>query len=319
MQLSIVISTRNRAERIQAVIRSFERCRVPEHLDWEIVLIDNGSSDDTARILKGEKEKRVLPLVVLQQPVPGKCRSINHARRYLRGDLLIFSDDDMEPSPGWLEVYAEACRRHPEVSGFTGRIFPAWEGGAPGWLLKQGAYGVPEGVTNCRDYGEDERLLPKEVIPGGGNTALRRETFDRLGGFREDLGPGTRVPFAEDTELFTRYLQKGGRFCYLPDAVMHHHNPAERLRRSYVVRWVRQTGYCQIVAFKALSSGAMIRGVPRYLILQSLPRLLWWWLEPRPGRRFFRKLRFVHTLGEIQGYLEMNHRRGTRSDLSVGT
>lgn len=312
MGLSVVISTRNRAERIQGVIRAFERCRVPAHVDWEIVLIDNGSSDHTARVLKTEQEKRALPLVVMHQTIPGKCRSINYARPYLRGDLVIFSDDDMEPSAGWLEAYAEACRKHPDASGFTGRIVPVWEGDPPRWLLRHGAYAVPEGVTNCRDYGGDERLLPKEVIPGGGNTALKREAFDRLGGFREDLGPGTRIPFAEDTELFTRYLQAGNRFCYLPGAVMHHYNPAERLTRSYVVHWVRQTSYCQIIAFKALSSGAMIHGVPRYLILQSLPRLLGWWLEPRPGRKFFRKLRFMHTLGEIQGYLARN--RATRSE-----
>jgi glycosyltransferase involved in cell wall biosynthesis len=310
--LSVVISTRNRAERIENVIRAFEQCRVPQHVDWELVIIDNGSSDHTAFVLEKEKQKRSLPLVILHQPVPGKCRSINHARAHLRGDLIIFSDDDMEPCPTWLETYARACRKYPEVSGFTGRVIPVWEGRPPDWLLEKGPYAVPEGVTNCRDHGENEHLLPQEVIPGGGNTALRRAVFDRLGGFREDLGPGTRIPFAEDTELFTRYLHSRGRFCYLPAAAMYHHNPAERLTKSYVVDWVRQTGYCQIVGFKALTSGAMIHGVPRYLILQSLPRLLRWWVEPRAGRRFYGKLRFMHTLGEIQGYLERN--RATRSE-----
>lgn len=314
-----MISTRNRAKDIQGALDSFAVMGTAGRTAWELIVINNGSSDHTDRILARERQRNRLPLIVVNQSIPGKCRSINAALRYASGDLIVLSDDDMTPCRGWLETYARASREHLDVDGFTGRIFPVWERSLPRWLKTDGPYAVPEGVTNRRDLGEHERLLPKEVIPGGGNTALRRTVFDRLGGFREDLGPGTRIPFAEDTEFFTRYLNAGGRFRYLPEAVMYHYNAAERLTKPYVVRWVRQTGYCQILAFKALTSGATIRGVPRYLLLQSLPRLMSWWMEPKAARRFHKKLRFMHTVGEIQGYLERNRSRGTARLLSART
>jgi len=319
MKLSVLISTRNRADHMQRVLEAFAGMEVAGCPPWELLVVNNGSSDHTDRVLEREKSSGRLPLAVIDQPTPGKCRSINAALKRVSGELAILSDDDMIPCRGWLSAYARAAQTHPEVSGFTGRIHPVWERTLPRWMKTEGPYAVPEGVTNRRDFGAHERLLPREVIPGGGNTALRKGVFDRMGHFREDMGPGTGIPFAEDTEYFTRYLEAGGRFCYLPDAAMDHHNGAERLTKRYVTQWVRQAGYCQILGFKALKSSASVHGVPRYLLLQCLPRLMSWWVEPEAVRRFHKKLRFVHTLGEIQGYLERNHRRGTRSDLSAGT
>lgn len=319
MRLSVVISTRNRAKGMQGVLDAFAGMEVPKDISWELLIVNNGSSDRTGRVLAMEKSRNRLPLRILSQPVPGKCRSVNAALAVVTGDPVILSDDDMTPCRAWLATYAKAARERPEVSGFTGRIHPVWEREPPQWMQTDGPYAVPEGVTNRRDYGELECLLSKEEIPGGGNTALRKSVFELLGGFREDMGPGTRIPFAEDTEFFTRYLRAGGRFCYLPGACMNHFNAAERLTKPYVAQWVRQAGYCQIVAFKALNSGAMIRGIPRYLLLQSMHRLMSWWLEPLRVRRFHKKLRFMHTLGEIQGYVERKRSKACGELLPAST
>lgn len=304
MNISVVISTRNRAKRLPSLLDAFARIETPKGLRWDLVIVDNGSTDETFNILRQEKAKNRLPLVVLQQPVPGKSRSINYAMERLDSDLVIFADDDMMPEVDWLKTYDRAAKKRLDVSGFTGKILPVWESEIPNWLKTEGEYALPEGVINCRDYGDGEFVLSKKVIPGGGNTALRKDAFDRLGGFRIDLGPGTNIPLAEDTEFFTRFLNSGERFYYMSKALMYHYNVPERLTKRYVVNWVRLAGYCQIRGFKALSSVATVGGVPRYLIPQVITRLFFWLMEPNPAKRFHRKLRYIHTLGEIQGYLK---------------
>jgi glycosyltransferase involved in cell wall biosynthesis len=269
----------------------------------EFFVVDDGSTDEPPDILRTDDTKKRLPLHFLQEPTPGKSRALNTALTKVSGELIIFSDDDMEPVKGWLKAYHTAEKEHKETFGFTGKIIPSWEVEPPSWFHLKGKFALPQGLTNIRDFGKKSYILPSNIVPGCGNTALRRSILEKTGQFRIDLGPGTKFPFAEDTEFMRRLLILGENFCYLPEAIMYHHNPKERVTKKYVMNWVFRAAVCQIFAFKALPSENAIFGIPIYLLRQVITRFFRWALEHKTPERFIYKLRLIHTLGEIKGYL----------------
>ena len=305
MLLSVIISTCNRAERLPQLFQAMEQLEIAPGMSWELVMIDNGSRDETWGYLQRQQARGRLPLICLQQPAPGKSNALNLALTSYRGELAVFTDDDVVPSTGWLKAYYQAALAHPQMLAFAGKVLPLWEGPVPSWLRTEGEFAVPRGIINSRDFGDAEHVLPESVIPGGVNTALRRSALDRMGQFCARLGPGTAFPYAEDTEYMRRLFALGGRFLYVPLAVIHHRNPASRMTQDYAARWMYQTGLCQVIAFKASTSGPTMFGVPRYLWRQLLQRFLAWAVAFRSRQRFQHRLKFMATLGEMQGYRQL--------------
>jgi glycosyltransferase involved in cell wall biosynthesis len=128
LDVSILLSTRNRVHVLARTLEAF-RALDTRDLTWELVAVNNGSSDSTAGVLARARES--LPLVALSEPVPGKNRALNRALAIARGRRLIFIDDDVLPSHGWVAEYEAAARRWPEHSIFAGPIRPAMPPGAP--------------------------------------------------------------------------------------------------------------------------------------------------------------------------------------------
>jgi glycosyltransferase involved in cell wall biosynthesis len=98
--LSILLATRNRASLLESTLAHFGGLEL-RGIDWELIVADNGSTDKTADVL--ERAGKRLPLLALHEPAPGKNRAINRALAAGRGELLIFTDDDVEPDAGWVQ------------------------------------------------------------------------------------------------------------------------------------------------------------------------------------------------------------------------
>ncbi|ANE57096.1 glycosyltransferase family A protein [Methylomonas sp. DH-1] len=305
LNASVIISTRNRAHILPRLFDALADMRLAANTSWELLLIDNGSTDNTAQVVADEAAAGRLPLLMLSEPIPGKSRALNRAMRAARGELLVFTDDDVEPSPAWLQAYIDAAAQHPEFDGFAGKVLPKWLGQIPDWLHTEGPFALPRGITNTRDFGDAQGVLAIDVIPGGVNTALRSGAAARNGWFREDLGPGTTIPFTEDTDYMRRYRAGGGTFWYVPDALLFHCNIPERMTKDYVRHWMHEVARCQILAFGKKPAGKCLAGVPLYLWRQWIARGLCSCLEPRPDQRLQLQMKWRFTAGEIRGYREL--------------
>ena len=191
----MVVPARDAAHLIGPLLAALEEQRGAP--DWELVVVDNGSRDDTARVA----ERSPACTRVLRRPRgqgPGPARDAGVAAS--RGRLLAFVDADCRPTPGWLAAGAEAL------------------GGAG---IVQGAVepepGVPIGpydrtLSVAFDYG----LYP------AANLFVRRELFERLGGFDDPFPqPGGR-PFGEDAWLVWRARRAGETAAFSRDALVHH-------------------------------------------------------------------------------------------------
>jgi GT2 family glycosyltransferase len=183
-----------------------------------------------------------------------------------RGDVVAFLDDDAVAEPEWLERLAPFYR-DPRVVGVGGAIVPRWLDGRPAgfprefeWVVGCSYEGLPTAPTAVRN------LI-------GANMSLRRDVFERVGGFRSGIGRVGRLPQGcEETELCIRASQRmaGAVFIYEPEARVAHSVPAARATWSYFCRRCFAEGLS-----KAQVSGWTSRGVAlaseRSYVRRTLP------------------------------------------------
>ena len=214
--LSVVIATRDRAASLSRALESLVRQQAPGGA-WEVVVVDNGSRDDTHRVL--ERFARALPLVVLEEPRAGKNRALNRALSSLRGELLVFTDDDVVAGPDWLANLVAASRRWPDAAVFGGPIEPEFPLGTPDWVQ------APDFVLASEAFGCLPRAAegPGDRLPFGANLAIRARIFEGIR-FDETIGPGSAARYAQGSEyeLLTRLRGRGERFVHVPDAPVRH-------------------------------------------------------------------------------------------------
>jgi glycosyltransferase involved in cell wall biosynthesis len=208
-QLSLIVCTRNRAEKLEALFGALGRIRA--HAMWELVVVDNGSSDDTpARVRELMGALHVHATFVLE-PRRGLGRARNAGVRAARAALLAFTDDDCYPAVDYVDRVVEAFAI-PDRSFIGGRI-----------LL----HDAEDHPITIRVDSAPIPIPPYSVVPTGlvqgANMAFRRETLERIGGFDDALGPGT--PFCnDDVDAVARASAAGFPGSYMPEPVVHHHH-----------------------------------------------------------------------------------------------
>jgi glycosyltransferase involved in cell wall biosynthesis len=259
---SVVIATFNRARLLADTLQALASQEAP-HGGFEVVVADNGSTDETGAVVKAAAP--TLPLEYLHVSTPGKSHAVNAAIAHARGDLLVFTDDDVVPERGWLLAWRRAFDETGADFG-AGRILPRWGQEPPHWM-SPALYGVLAVPDNGGQRLVGDELATRGVMPIGANMAVRRDVLGRVGGWRTDLGKlrGT-LRTGEDHELFLRLVSSGARGVYEPTALVRHYVPPSRLTRAYFREWFFGNGRT-VARLEAEypSTTRRLAGVPRYL------------------------------------------------------
>ncbi|HZS34172.1 MAG TPA: glycosyltransferase [Methylomirabilota bacterium] len=238
--LTVLIATRNGAATLPRVLASHARLRPPPG-GWRLVVIDNGSTDGSARIVRSFAG--VLPLIPLSEPRRGKNRALNAGLPALEGDLAVFSDDDAVPEPDWLVALRRAADAHPEAAVFGGPILPLWSGEPAPW--------VREWVRPAPVFGVTDPAWPEGPCDPtrvwGANMAIRAGLFARGHRFDERIGPdgSARYAMGGETELTLRLAIAEQAICWhCRGARVHHLIAVERITRASVLRRAFRVGRC---------------------------------------------------------------------------
>jgi glycosyltransferase involved in cell wall biosynthesis len=216
LDISVLIATRNRARSLERTLDGIRRQDGLSDVKWEVIVVDNGSTDDTSMALA--RMQQHLPIVALYEPVPGQNRSFNKALEIARGKLLVFTDDDVEPSREWLSRIHTGSQRYSADSIFGGPIIPVYPFELPHWLQT-----IFHEYPACESVAFAKFLLSKDEgpitdIPFGPNFAVRARALGHLR-FNPALGPGNEGPaMMGETELLMRLCESGERIIYLPTA-----------------------------------------------------------------------------------------------------
>ena len=237
--MTVVVATRNRAELLPECIATVLRQRTDAR--FELLVVDNGSHDATGEIVAGwtRRDPRVR---LVAEPTIGLSRAKNAGIRAARGDLLLFTDDDVVLADGWIAAYVEffrEARARPTLAGgpvlAIAQDLSPW----PAWISASGRAELPRLY-----HGDSSRLLGRYDWLWGANMAAHKQLFADIGTFDESVGvSGERRGTFEDVEIVQRVAAHGGENWYLPTAVVHHRTPIDAARP-------------RVVAEKAFTRGA---------------------------------------------------------------
>ena len=316
MDITVVVCTFNRCQSLEKALESIAASVLPESIEWEVLVVDNNSSDQTREIAERFCKRPDVCFRYVFEPKPGKSHALNRGIRDSRGTVLAFTDDDVTVTPGWLQILTSGLRDG-EWAGSGGRIVLDRAFSPPQWLPRDQTYALAP-LTVFDPHIEAGPLLE---TPFGANMAFQRRVFQEYGGFRTDLGPGLghNIPQkSEDSEFGHRLLAAGERLRYEPAALIYHSLPQSRLQKSYFLSWWFDKARADVHAF-GLSPGTRwsIAGIPLYLFRRLAVWTVRWLVAVEPHKRFSAKVRVWGKLGEIQECYRLAHAERAETESSV--
>jgi glycosyltransferase involved in cell wall biosynthesis len=284
--LTLLICTWNRAALLDETLASIAAADIPAGIRWEVLVVDNNSTDNTRQVVERQARSFPAPLRYLFEPRQGKSWAMNTGLEEARFPIVVFADDDVRVTRGWLASVCAAFRDHPEIAYAGGPVDPIWEEPCPRWFAQTGK--VLWGTLAILDYGPEPFVFEeRRKIPLGANFAIRRSMIDRIGGFDPTLGRNSdRVLLGQELPVFfARARAAGLRGLYLPGMSVQHHVPARRLRPEYARRWWYGKGVSRARMERLhpitelgldLRTVPTVAGIPRFLFGNAARELLRW-------------------------------------------
>lgn len=233
----------------------------PVTVPWELIVVNNGSSDDTDAVAQSFADR--LPVRVVTETKPGLSHARNAGVHGATGEYIVWTDDDVRVDADWLQAYVHAFERWPDVVAFGGRALPCLEAPSPPWLLNN--LDVLRDMMAKRDFGEAPLPFggPDHVIPFGLNYAVRADV-QRLFPYDPALGvaPGRRTG-GEETKVLGDIAASGYATLWIPDPVVEHVIPSSRQTEAYVFHFYEASGeMLEGQALEEVSSGLF--AIPRW-------------------------------------------------------
>jgi len=282
-QISAIICTHNRDQYLGAAIDTLLAQDCPQHgIDYEILVVDNGSTDTTQAIV--EQRLHHSRLRYLWEPILGLSTARNTGANAAQAEILAYLDDDAEATPQWLRVLYQAYQEREKLAIAGGRVTLIWPEGItpPHWLSDNLA-----GNLGAYDLGDRPiEITQPGLTPRGLNYSLRRSFLKTISGFDPNLGRvGKNLLSNEELLMTEKALEAGWHVMYLPEALVAHNVSPERTVRSWFVQrgWWQGISECYREQLAGRAGWAQIgRGLER--MVRGLYNSLRYWRDP--ARRF---------------------------------
>ena len=263
MRLDVVIPTYNRHDLIQRTLESLLLAEIPSGLEVGVTVVDNNSQDATPQVIEAWQPKFAGRLSYVCERQQGRSPAVNAGIRATQGDLVGIIDDDEEIDSRWYVSIYEAFRNS-GVDYIGGPCAPRWGAEPPVWLPRdyRGVIGWVDGGDAVLEFNDDCPLMLM-----GGNAVLTRSILERVGLYSADLGRTDKgLLSCEDQDLYHRLRAAGARGFYLPQLIIYHYIPPERLTKRYYRQWCFWRGVSLGVLDKEYPTPvAYLAGVPRHL------------------------------------------------------
>lgn len=292
-QIDILIATYNGERTLPAMLGALERL-VPPERPWRVIVIDNGSTDSTPELLQEAAQR--LPLEVHRCPQAGKVTAQQFGRQFLEGDLVVLTDDDILPDPGWLAELEAGAEAWPDACIFGGGIVPTPIEDVGGWYAASETY---HGDLFALTKAGAGRVTGADSIFGP-NMMLRRDAAERALSQPSVLGPTARVvrgkrvfALGDESEMIASLEREGCQAVFLPQAQVKHLVRGFQTELDFMLQRAQNHG--RGVAVRHVQNRTR-RGVRARTAADSALRAVWLWprvmLSSRstPSRRAFDRL-----------------------------
>jgi glycosyltransferase involved in cell wall biosynthesis len=293
MDISVVLGTYNRAASLRLTLESFSKLTWTPNLSWELLAVDNNSTDSTREVIEKFAGTVNFPVRYIFEKQQGRSAALNAGIAAAKGEIVAFTDDDVFLHPDWLSNLKRVFVDF-DCAAVAGRVVPQWNHPKPDWLEMEGQFAV----VNF-DLGDAAKEI--RIAPLGANSAFRREIFGKYGLFRLDLGVNgsKHTVTCDDTEFGERLIRGGEKIIYYPDAIIYHPVDPDRTTKKYFLSWYYYNGVSLTRTAGLPSDGVFWVGAPRWLYRELLTNFTKWMFTSPGNRRFHRKLRTYRTVGTI--------------------
>jgi glycosyltransferase involved in cell wall biosynthesis len=238
MNISIIIASYNRASALRQFLQELDRQIVPEGAEWEVLIVDNNSSDETRAVAESFATLNPQRFKYVFEGRRGKSLALNAGIQKAAGEILVFTDDDCVPNSDWLACILDEFASDSSLSVVGGRVE----------LYNQ--QDKPVSIRTCRERKvvSSSDLLFSLLI--GCNMSIRRTVFDVVMEFDPFLGPGTKMGAVfEDVDFLYRAFKRGLKLIYSPKVLVYHNHgrrtdtEIQALNKKYAVG--RGAFYCK--------------------------------------------------------------------------
>lgn len=220
--ISIAIATYNRSALLRRALESLSQLASNPTFQTEVVVIDNGSTDDTRNVAASFSTPH-LPVRWFFEEKAGLPFARNRAVEEARGDWIAFFDDDQLAAPNWLNRLFDTAQAEKLLCVGGSRSLRIETAEPPPALPVYSRMLLGEiALDHPHDY-------HSQHLPCTGNVLIARSVFDKVGRFDESVLDG-----GEDTDFFNRMLDAGIRAKYIPDACVEHIIAPRRLEADYL-------------------------------------------------------------------------------------
>jgi len=273
-EVSVVIPTYNRSALLRSTVDSV--LNQDTQTTFEVVVIDNNSSDDTKDVVASLIETYPGKVRYVVERKQGNAHARNRGIEEARGAIVAFVDDDVTVDKNWLTSLKTILDARSDLSFVGGKVLPQWNGPPPSWLTPD--HWAPLALL---DYGNDEFAIsgnsPRGLLTA--NIAFRRNVFEETGMFLPDLQRvKNMIGSMEDHEFLLRVCRSGKQGIYTPRMIATTHIDTERLTKAYHRRW--HTGHGHFYAVLAdpdwERSKFRLAGVPAHLFKETATNALLW-------------------------------------------
>lgn len=217
MLQTIIICTRNRADELT---RSLSQVAVQakNFSDVEVIVVDNGSTDNTKEIVEKTINETGFPIRYVFEPIAGLCQARNRGGTEATGKILSYIDDDVQLENGWIE----GIRQHfllEKSDCLGGKVSVRLEGKTPFEIEDEMMW-----FFCASNFGDKERELKFPEHPIGCNMSVKKEVFEAVGKFNTEI-----KLYGDETDFFRRVNEKNFTVLYEPEIEISQIIPAERL------------------------------------------------------------------------------------------
>lgn len=231
--LSVIVPTRNRFSFVSDLLDTLA-VQIPVTFPWEVLVIDNGSTDQTSLIVQEKISSLPIEIRYIFEPRPGLHNGRHRGALEGRGKFLAYLDDDVLLTPTWIHGVEKLMAGQAEA--VVGRILPKWETRPPAWLITL-IRGQEAGYLSLLDRGTQGDYIDPSFVYGDNFFIPAKMVFE-LGGFHPDSMPADQLRYRGDGEsaLMMRFKEAGLKAWYDPVATAYHRVTRSRMSLDYLCK-----------------------------------------------------------------------------------
>lgn len=293
VKVSVVIPTHGKSGNLGETLFSLQKQSFP-FKDYEIIVVENGSRANAKQVVEEVNSAYGNRVRYIYEPRPGLHYGRNTGAKVAKGDIVLYTDDDVIVSSHWIEEIYK-CYDDLDVGVVGGKIIGRWEIEPPEWVWM---FGTKKNIypLTIVDLGEGTFELQKGYIVGA-NYSARKSIIFEVGGSNPDLFPSHLKYLNGDGEcgFIDKVRAKGYKIIYNSKAIVEHCIPVSRCTKEYFIKRFEDEAIRQVYRIYRNSNGSTIALV-KALIWQMLSLVKYYGkaLLLQPNQLLIHKIRLAY-------------------------